>query len=1068
MKLQKLSHLLLGIVLSAVIAIGLFLWQINVSFSEVEKALRHRQETLALTSDFSRMTEILVRLVRLYVVTGTERYLAIYYQVASYRNGKLALPSQNLSTHWEQVIAGTHALMDTGGETFPDRLDAMGFSHEEKNLFHQVLEVGEKLHRLEQKAFAATQGLYDPDLDSFVSDGEPNRDFAVHLVHGSDYIQLQMELERTVSEFVSQADHRTQSALHAATTHLWHYIVLANVCLALVLLLVFVSGHFVRWRLLDPLFSLTKAVRRMGSGDFAFRAPHLPSFEEHRLLVDGVNGLATTVEREIAQQKETMQQLDVAREEAEAATRAKSMFLANMSHEIRTPMNAIIGMTYLTLRSELTARQKDYIKKIDVAAKSLLTIINDILDFSKIEAGRLEIVPNPFDLGQVVGNSLFMVRQKAMEKELELLLESSPGLIRAPWVMGDDTRLGQVLNNLLSNAVKFTHHGYVRLVVSEIETTERERRVQFVVQDTGIGMSPEQLSKLFKEFTQADSSTTRRYGGTGLGLTIGKRLVDLMGGELTVTSEEGKGTQFRFTLPFAPCPAGVAVTRDARFVRLRRVLVVDDLIESVAALSGMLEGFDLECLRATSCEEALQLVQDALRQKDPVQAVFVDWVMPMSGGQKLIRDLMTLCQDSCPSIVVVSAYDAEFIEAGIGDHRVDRFLPKPVMADALAEVLHYLENGASDAAAFPKREQGMGEPPDLRGLRVLLVEDHPINQQLALELLRGVGVQVDLANHGQEALELLEPRAGDYYHLVLMDLEMPVLDGMETTRRLRAQARFDPLPIIAMTAHVLEETRERCRALNMNGHLGKPVDPAALYDLLKGYHATAAREKRLAKMSGPSRPSSGQESVSLEPVQPEQQKPADAWPPLPGIDIQDGVGRLLGNRVTYKKLLARFVQDFQGFESELQGAIQAADWATAGRRVHSLKGVAAGLGVLRLAELATELEPLILVGSVPHNQVISLYEELRLVLDGLVRWLEVSIPTPTLAPVATAPASGELLTRLAQLLADSDSAALVWWEKHRSALKGHLSAQGMQQMRVAMQEIDFDTALSILQREVAG
>ncbi|MBF0626598.1 MAG: response regulator [Magnetococcales bacterium] len=1076
MKLQKLSYLLLSVILCALGAIGLSLWQITASFSDVENALRHRKETLVITSDFTRMAEIMARLVRLYVVTGTERHLAIYYQIAKYRNGELALSHENLPTYWENVIAGTRPLMDSGGETFPARIAAMGFVDDETFYFRKALKVGERLHEIEQKAFAATQGLYDPESDRFVSDGSPHHDFALQLVHGEGYIRLQTELGEAVSAFADLADRRTQKALRDATHHLWQFIVLANFCLALVFVLVFFSGRFVHLRLLTPLFSLTDAVRRIGTGDYACRAPHLPSFEEHRLLVDGVNVMAGAVEGEIARQQEIMRQLEDAREEAEAATRAKSMFLANMSHEIRTPMNAIIGMTYLALRSGLNTHQRDYVRKIEIASRSLLTIINDILDFSKIEAGKMEIDPKPFDIGNVVSNSLLMVRQKAVEKELELLLEISASLVHAPWLLGDEVRIGQVLNNLLSNAVKFTPSGYVRLVVSEIDTTPQERKLLFVVQDTGIGMRPDQLGKLFREFTQADSSTTRKYGGTGLGLTIGKRLVTLMGGTLTVTSAEGRGTEFLFSLALGHCESHwqERYGREGAAPRFRRALVVDDLEEAALALSTMLTSFGIECDSVATGQAAMDRLALARAEGHPYDLVLVDWVMPPGGGLQLIRRILEEIPEPRPEVVVVSAYDSEFIHEALGQIRIGRFLSKPVLVDALRELLYLPEDPEGLRSAPEEEVTGVmgGDTPDLRGLRVLLVEDHPINQQLALELLRSAGVEVELAADGQEALDRLEARSDpECFHLVLMDLEMPVLDGMEATRRLRGDPRFARLPIIAMTAHVLEVTRERCRDLGMNGHLAKPVDPGLFYDLLLPYHRSASQAGRLSESRASVAPASGFMAA-------ESGTGGSLPESLPGIDLREGLSRVRGNVRVYRGLLARFPMDHEGFAADVRRGIDGAEWPVVARRLHTLKGVAGGLGMNRLAELASSVEPAAQAGTLRPAALEPLFAALQEVLTGLAACFpEDGHEGDALPASASGSRSGtelpgdggeERLGALCRMLAESDSAALTYWDKYQNSFRVWLSAQAVRQIHQAIHAIEFDAALQIVQKELSN
>jgi CheY-like chemotaxis protein/HPt (histidine-containing phosphotransfer) domain-containing protein len=832
MKLRNLSLGMVVAVSAGLAFIASALWQISASFADVATALEHRQKTQALTDDFSKMTALLTQLGRLYAVTGDEKYLMIYYDLAAYRDGQKKLAVEIAADYWEQIISDRANYQPIGdeGATFPARLQMAGFAPAELDLFRAALGVAQELHDMEQAAFAATQGLYDSETGQFTSDGEPNREFAAKLLHSDKYGQLQAKLAAAVGQFARMADSRTNDALTGANAHLWDVIAMAHGITGVLFVLAMVSGAYISRRMLQPMYLLAAAVRRIGNGDYGFRAPHRSSFEEHAVLVSGVNAMAEAVESDISRRQEMMADLAEARAQAETATRAKSMFLANMSHEIRTPMNAILGMSYLALKTQLTPRQRDYIKKIDIAAKSLLSIINDILDFSKIEAGKLDISPQPYDLGKVVEHSLLMVQQRAVEKEIELLLEMAPEVVYNPWLVGDGLRVGQVLTNLLSNAVKFTHSGYVLLAV---ETADDGQTIALTVTDTGIGMTAEQQARLFQEFTQADGSTTRKYGGTGLGLAISRRLIELMGGTLTVSSDSGKGSQFRVALPLRhPMPRPEDVKRP--LARTSRALVVDDVPEAARSLCSMLRSFCIDAHMATSGAEALRLLEQADNAGTPYPLVFVDWVMPEMSGEKLIACIRQRIA-YCPDLVVVSGYDSELIHAGAANLGIQRFLAKPVLPDALEEVL----KTTSGAMPPPRGPADAGSPAnpevDLRGMRVLVAEDNPTNQQLLRELLRDVGVEVDIAQNGIDAIGHVVAQSDGYYQLILMDLEMPGLDGLGATKRLRANPRFATLPIIALTAHAMDETRDRCLAAGMTGHIGKPIDPEILFSLLRDY-----------------------------------------------------------------------------------------------------------------------------------------------------------------------------------------------------------------------------------------
>ena len=559
-----------------------------------------------------------------------------------------------------------------------------------------------------------------------------------------------------------------------------------------------------------------------------------PRYDADGEFLGYVGGCINISERKVAEER-----MIEARQTAEAASRTKSIFLAMMSHELRTPMNAIMGMAHLALRTGMTPRQRDYVGKINIAAKSLLSVINDILDFSKIEAGRLDVERLPFDLTHIIENSLLMVRERAVMNEIELLLEVDPRLTAQPWLDGDGMRLGQVLNNLLSNAVKFTHHGYVRLSIDVTRDTETSRTVLFAVKDTGIGLSAEQRERLFQEFSQADGSITRQFGGTGLGLAICKRLVALMGGAIEVESAEGRGSTFSFSLVFGRSER--AVRRWPRLLSAApvRALVVDDVPEAAQALVSALAGFGVAAETAGSGEEALTRLKAAVTAGAPFSLAFVDWVMPLeSGGHVMARIRRGVTP--CPDLIVVSAYDTDAIHDALSSLGASHFLAKPVLPDALSRLLSSLAGFPEDALADGAGPAcGEDSEPCFPGMRVLLTEDNLINQQVALELLRSAGIEADLAANGQEAIDCLSRKAPDHYHLVLMDLEMPVLDGLEATRLLRADPRFRGLPVVAMTAHALTETRDRCLALGMVGHLTKPIDTGDFFAVLAEHYQRA-------------------------------------------------------------------------------------------------------------------------------------------------------------------------------------------------------------------------------------
>ena len=744
---------------------------------------------------------------------------------------------------------------------------------------------------------------------------------------------------------------------------------------------------------------------------------------------------------------------------AETATRTKSMFLANMSHEIRTPMNAIIGMAHLALKTELTPRQKDYIEKVHNAARSLLGIINDILDFSKVEAGKLELEQTRFILEDVVSNSLSLLRQRAHEKEIELLFDITDPLLLGDRgaLLGDALRLGQILTNLLSNSVKFTHHGYVKLTVSAEERGDDDLILRFCMRDTGIGMTPEQVANLFQEFSQADGSTTRKYGGTGLGLTISKKFVELMGGRIWVESSPGEGSNFIFTARF---PIAKPVPPEAKVlpgVDVLRVLVVDDQPEARQVLVDLLSALGVSLAHANgiacaaSGEKALAMLRQAQDAGQPYDLLLVDWVMPEMDGGAVLQALRDTPMAHPPLAVIVSAYDSDMIHQTAERLGTRHFLPKPVLPEALRKLLNTLTgNTTSESNEYLNSRVDA----NLNGMRVLLVEDNLINQQLAVELLEQRGVAVAVANNGQEALDQLEAQAPDHYHAVLMDLQMPVMDGYEATRRLRADPRYFSLPLLAMTAHAMAEERERCKALGMNEHLSKPIEPDDLYAALARYYRV------------PATPGAAPAGTAAVPANTDQQL---QLPSVGGLDTAAGLRRAGNNRKLYRQTLAMFANDYANCRQTFEQCIAEGRWQEAERLAHTLKGLAGTLGAREVQVPAGELEAAC-KGQQAAPATTALLA-LTAVLAPIISVLQQHFATTSIAEEAASAAAragaapGKLpdcLAQLRDLLSDGDSSAIDLWEKYHDEFAAALPPQATHRIDTALQSFEFDTARALL------
>jgi signal transduction histidine kinase/response regulator of citrate/malate metabolism len=632
-------------------------------------------------------------------------------------------------------------------------------------------------------------------------------------------------------------------------------------------------------------------------------------------------------------------------------------------------MNAILGMTYLARRADPSPKQLDYLTKIGTAAESLLGIMNDILDFSKIEAGKLELEVISFSLDDVLRNLVDVVGQKAQDKSVALVTKVAANVPRQ--LVGDPLRLGQILINLVNNAIKFTDVGEITVRVEADEITSNDLRLQISVADTGIGMSPEQVGNLFQTFHQGDTSFTRKYGGTGLGLAICKQLCELMKGQIAVQSELGKGSDFRFTARFGiatdlalPSPAG------ADDERQKYILIVDDSQNTRHSLVAMLDGSGYQAKAVSSGEEAMSALARASQSGRPIDLVLMDWRLPGINGVETSRRIKANPTFSrIPEILMISAFEREEVLAGHTDVIFDGFLSKPVskknLVDAIAAALGSKAAPAEPVAASKPTTTAA---PELVGRRVLLVEDNEVNRFLATELLSDLGIHVSIAVNGRDCVDRVHAEAFD---LVLMDIQMPVMDGLSATKLLRAESRFQSLPIIAMTAHAMSGDRERSLEGGMNDHLTKPINPQALAEMLvRWMPAKTVPQPMIEKEQKP--------GASSNDEIPEH---------LPPFDIPAALARANGKPPLLRKMLLNFRDQFKDAAGELQQQIAASKTEEASRLAHTLKGVAATLEAKELASTAANIE---------H----ALREGLTDGLEGLIRTMEGAL-RPAIAAAGT-------------------------------------------------------------------
>ncbi len=838
----------------------------------------------------------------------------------------------------------------------------------------------------------------------------------------------------------------------------------ATISTFLLLFVLLIFYFFIRWsknRILAPIQKLTYLTQKIAHGNLSQRIA-ITSTDEMGKLGSYFNKMADNLQKSTREIIETKEQAELAKEQAELANQAKSEFLANMSHEIRTPMNAITGLARLALKTELTEKQQDYLTQIENSGQALLGIINDILDFSKIEAGMLDMESVDFHLEDVLNNISSLFGLRIEEKGLELLLAIDNKVPR--YLVGDSLRLSQILINLTTNAIKFTAKGNIVIKVEVVNSESERVTLRFTVQDSGIGISSEAISKLFDAFTQADTSTTRQFGGTGLGLTICKRLSEMMGGKIWVESQQGKGSRFIFTAIFCCQENSPKMTyQTPEEIARIKVLIVDDNQASLEIMQEELFALSFEEVSLANSGKAALAELETVANTQPDDLVLLDWKMPGMDGletAKRIRENALMPQK--PHIMMMTAFSREDIFKNDDRSHLDAFLTKPVTQSTLFDnvMTVFGKKVAKTSRSLQKQADMSADINALRGARILLAEDNIINQQVAQETIESEGLQVFIANNGKKAVSML---AEGHFDAILMDIQMPEMDGYEATRLIRENAQYDALPIIAMTAHAMSGDKEKCLAAGMNDYITKPIEVEQLFATLKKWVKPSNRElptpsiykseKSEREVYSENQPNNREDREDFETTLPDD---------LPGIDIVQGLKRLGGNRQLYLKLLRDFHRDYQDAGNRIKTLLEKDETETAMHLAHAIKGTSGNLSMNQLFDISTQLEATLRAGEKITPQLLKQFEGvLAEVMNTLASLKDKPkednspcemVDTATLTP---------LLQEIATLLYEGNFEALERLPEIKKALGGNFQVE-YKSLEEQVDDFEFEEAREVV------